>query len=226
VRSKQKGGMPAPAREQHDREVLMRRISLLAAAFVVILGLPAVAQNPPEGPPIRIRGTVDKLDGQTLVVKSRDGQSMTVALAPNFTVRGVVAKSVADIKAGDYVASTSVKSPDGTLKAIEVHIFPEAMRGVAEGQFPWDLAPDSLMTNATVSQVTAAPQGQVIKVTYKGGEAEVTVPPGIPIVGYVAGDPGLLKPGAAVFLIARKQPDGSLTATSVTAEKDGVKPPM
>jgi hypothetical protein len=204
----------------------MRSTPFLAAVFLVTLAVPAFAQAPPEGTPTRIRGTVDKLDGQALTVKSRDGQSMTVALAPNFTVRGVVTKSAADIKAGDYVASTSVKGSDGRLKAIEVHIFPENMRGTAEGQFPWDLVPDSVMTNATVSQITGAPQGQVMKVTYKGGEAEVTVPPGIPIVGYVPADAGLLKPGTTIFIVARKQADGTLTAASVTAEKDGVKPPM
>ena len=205
----------------------MRSKSFLAAVFVAALALPAAAQNP-DTTPTRIRGTVDKLDGQSLVVKSRDGQSLSIALAPNFTVLGVVTKSVADIKPGDYVASTSVKGPDGKLKAIEVHIFPENMRGVAEGQFPWDLVPESVMTNATVAQVTSAPEGQVIKVTYKGGgEAEVTIPPGIPIVGYVPADPGLLKPGAAIFMVAqKKKDDGSLSAARVTAEKDGVKPPM
>jgi len=115
----------------------MRSTLFLAAVFVALLALPALGQAPPEGTPTRIRGTVDKLDGQTLTVRSRDGQSLTVALVPNFTVRGVVAKTVADIKAGDYVASTSVKGPDGKLKAIEVHIFPENLRGTAEGQFPW-----------------------------------------------------------------------------------------
>ena len=205
----------------------MRSKPFLAAIFVALLGLPVAAQNPPGGPPMRIRGTVEALDGQTLKVKSRDGEVLSVTLAPNFTVRAVVAKSVADIKPGDYVASTSIKGADGKFEAIEVHIFPENLRGVAEGQFPWDLVPDSVMTNATVAQVTKAPEGQVIKVTYKGGgEAEVTIPPGIPVVGYVPGDPSLLKPGAAVFLIARKQPDGSLASPGVTAEKDGVKPPM
>jgi hypothetical protein len=205
------------------RGLVMRSKSFFTAIFVAVLALSAAAQSPPT----RIRGTVEKLDGQTLVVKSRDGQSVSIGLAPNFTVRAVVAKTVADIKPGDFVASTSVKGQDGKLRAIEVHILPESLRGVArEGQFPWDLAPDSLMTNATAAQITSAPQGQVIKVTYKDGEAEVTIPPGTPIVGYVAGDPSLLKPGAAVFIIAQKSADGSLTASGVTAEKDGVKPPM
>ena len=205
----------------------MRSKSFLAFVFLASLALPAAAQNPPEGTPTRIRGTVERLDGQTLLVKSRDGQSLSIALAPNFTVRGVVAKTVADIKPGDFVASTSVKDPDGKLRAIEVHILPESLRGVArEGQFPWDLVPEGIMTNATAAQITSAPQGQVIKVTYKDGEAEVTIPPGIPIVGYVPGDSSLLKPGTAVFITAQKKADGSLTASAVTAEKDGVKPPM
>jgi hypothetical protein len=208
----------------------MRKFLLLAITICLLLAWPASAQAPPQGASdgtrTRIRGTVEKFDDHTLTVKSRDGQQMMIALAPDFTVQGVARRSLADIKAGDYVASTSVKGADGKLQAVEIHIFPEAMRGVAEGQQPWDLVPDSLMTNATVSGITAAPQGQVLKVTYKGGEAEVIVGPDTPIVTYVPGDPGLLKPGAAIFCIAQKKPDGTLTAARVTAEKDGVKPPM
>ncbi len=151
---------------------------------------------------------------------------MTIGLAANFTVVGVAKRSLGDIKTGDYVASTSVKGTDGKLHALEIHIFPEPMRGVGEGQRPTDLVPDSLMTNATVSGITAAPQGQVLKVSYKGGEAEVTVGPDTPIVTYIPGDASLLKPGAAIFCVAQKEADGSLTAARVTAEKDGVKPPM
>jgi hypothetical protein len=205
----------------------MRPIPFLAALFIAALALPAFAQAPPAGPPTRIRGTIEKLEGQTLTVKSRDGQSLMVVLAPNFTVSGVVAKSLADIKPGDFVASTSLKGPDGRLKAIEVHIIPDNLRGVvAEAQMPWDLVPDSIMTNATLAQITSAPEGHVMKVTFKGNEAEVIVPAGIPIVGYVPADASLLKPGAAVFISAQKQADGALTAARVAAEKDGVKPPL
>jgi len=199
---------------------------LSAAALVGLLAWPAMAQNAPDGTPQRVRGTVEKLDGQTLTVKSREGQQLTIALVPNFTVSGVAKKPLADIKAGDYVGAAWVKGGDGKSRAIEVLIFPEAMRGTGEGERPWDLTSDSLMTNAAVSGIASLPQGQVLKLAYKGGEAEIIVPSDIPIVTFVPGDASLLKPGAAIFTGALKKPDGTLTASRVTAEKDGVKPPM
>ena len=199
---------------------------MLAGALIAMLALPAAAQNAPEGTPTRVRGTVEKLDGQNLTVKSRDGQQLTIALAPNFTVRYLVKKSLADVKSGDFVATTSTKGTDGKNHSVELRIFPEAMRGLGEGQYAWDLMPDSLMTNATVSGVTGAPQGQTLKVNYKGNESEIIVDPDTPIFGYGTGDTSLLKPGAAIFIVALKKPDGSLSAARVTAEKDGVKPPM
>jgi hypothetical protein len=199
---------------------------LLAGALIALLALPAAAQNTPQSTPTRIRGTVEKLDGQTLTVKSREGPELTIVLAPDVAVSYLVKKGLGDIKAGDYVATTSMKGTDGKNHAVELRIFPESLRGVAEGQFPWDLMPDSLMTNATVSGVTAAPQGQTLKVNYKGNESEIVVGTDTPIFGYGSGDATLLKPGAAVFLVAQKKPDGSLSAARVTAEKDGVKPPM
>jgi hypothetical protein len=199
---------------------------LFAGVLIALMALPAAAQNAPEGTPTRVRGTVEKLDGQTLTVKSRDGQQLAIALAPNVTVNYLVKKNLADVKAGDFVASTSTKGTDGKNHAVELRIFPEAMRGLGEGQYPWDLVPQSLMTNATVSGITGAPQSQTLKVTYKGNESEIVVDPDTPILGYGAGDVSLLKPGAAIFIVALKKSDGSLSAARVTAEKDGVKPPM
>jgi len=207
---------------------MMRLLAVVSFALLIAGAGPAsVAEaQAPQSPPTRIRGTVESLDGQTLVVKSREGPLVTVALAPNFAVRSVVPRTLADIKAGDYVASTSVRDRDGKLRAIEVHIFSEAQRGQSEGQFPWDLVPDSIMTNAFVTGIAAAPQGGIMKVTFKEGEAEVMVPADVPVVAYGPGDASLLRKGAAVFVVARPGPDGTLAAPAVTAEKDGVKPPM
>jgi hypothetical protein len=203
---------------------MMRKIAI--AALIALAVGPALAQTPPAGTPTRIRGTVDKLDGQNLMVKSRDGQALTIELAANVAVITLVKKSVADIKAGDYVASTGVKGTDGKIHAVEVRIFPEAARGTGEGQFPWDLMPDSIMTNATVGKVDQAPQGPVLHVTFKGTESEYTVGPDVPVLANGPGDISLLKPGVAVFVIALKHEDGKLTSARLYAEKDGIKPPM
>src|SRR5216683_1164125 len=210
------------------REGIMRWTAVFVAALIGLATIPAGAQNPPAGPPTPVRGTIEKLDGQNLSVKTREGPVATIVLADNFTVQGVAKRGLADIKAGDYVASTSVKGTDDKLHAVEIHIFPEAMRAaVTEGQRPSSLVEGGLMTNATVVGITPAPpQGELLKVTYKDGTAEVIVAPDTPIVTYVAGDASLLKPGAAVTIFAQKKPDGSLTTARVTAEKDGVKPPM
>jgi hypothetical protein len=200
---------------------------LFGGALSGLLALSAAAQNTPaEGTPTRIRGTVEKFDGQTLTVKSREGAELTIALAPNFTVSAVVKKNLADIKTGDYVGAASLKGADGKLHALEVLIFPDAMRGTGEGERSWDLTPDSLMTNATVTGIAAATQGQALKVAYKGGESEIIVASDVPIVTFGPGDASLLKPGAAFILTAQKKADGTLSANRVTAEKDGVKPPM
>ncbi|HEX9463430.1 MAG TPA: hypothetical protein VGB82_12600 [Alphaproteobacteria bacterium] len=205
---------------------ILRHSAWIVALFLLGPVLSDALAQAPQGTPTRIRGTVEKLDGNTLMVKSRDGQDLTIKLADNYAVRGVVKKSLSDIKPGDYVASTGMKGTDGKLHAVEVRIFPEALRGAGEGQFPWDLMPDSIMTNATVAQISAAPQGQTLKVSYKGTESEYMVGPEVPILGYVSADASLLKPGSAVFIGALKQSDGTLTSNAVTAEKDGVKPPM
>ena len=133
---------------------------LLAGGLIALLALPAAAQNAPEGTPTRIRGTVEKLDGQTLTVKSRDGQPLTIGLAPNFTVSFVVKKTLDDIKAGDYIATTSTKGTDGMNHAVEAPHLSRGPAGYCRRPVSLGSMPDSLMTNATVSGVTGAPQGQ------------------------------------------------------------------
>lgn len=203
----------------------MRRTSFLAAVVFAFVALPAFAQAPPGVTPDRIRGTVDQLAGRTLTVKERDGQIATVALAPNAAIETLVKRSLADIKPGDFVASTGIRAKDGEIHAIEVRIFPKAEPNGGR-QFAWDLSPDSVMTNATVGMVTKAPEGEVLHVTFKGGKSEYSVGPDVPVLATAPGDISLLKPGVAVFVLAQKHADGSLTSNRLYAEKNGVKPPM
>jgi hypothetical protein len=203
----------------------MRLTLLFKLILIAALTVPTLAVAEPSGPPTRIRGTIERFEDHALTVKSPDGKSVTVALAPDFTVRAVVAETLADIKPGEKVGITSITGLDGARQAIEIHVFPADMSALRMGESPWDRGADSLMTNAPVAQVSSAPQGGVIKVTLNGEEREISVPPDTPIVTYATGDAALLKPGAAVFIIARKE-DGNLTAAGVTAEKNGVKPPM
>jgi hypothetical protein len=200
--------------------------SFLAAVFVVLFVAGGQAQTPPAPTPVRVAGTVDKLDGDTLSVKSADGQTTMVTLAADAAIYGVEKRTLADIKPGDFVASGGIKGTDGKIHAVEVRIFPEPLRGTGEGQRPWAAKPDGMMTNATVGTVTQSPDGGVIHVTYKEGESEYIVGPDVPVLAYVVADRSLLKPGAAVLIFAQKQPDGTLTTKRVTAEKDGIKPPM
>ena len=203
----------------------MRRLAIAAIVVALVAG-PVLAQSPPDGAPTRVAGTIEKLDGRTLTVAGRDGQKQSVTLSADAKIFGVEKRNLTEIKSGDFVASGGVRGTDGKIHAVEVRIFPETLRGTGEGQRPWDVKQDGVMTNATVGTVSQSPQGGVIHVKYKEGESEYTVGPEVPIVAYVAGDRSLLKPGAAVLTIAQKKPDGSLTAARVTAEKDGVKPPM
>jgi hypothetical protein len=202
------------------------RSTSVAAIFVALVAVPALAQTPPGGAPMRVVGTIDKLEGNNLTVNMKDGQAVTVVLADNAAVFGVEKRTVADIKPGDYLASGGVKGTDGKIHAVEVRIFPETLRGTGEGQRPWDVKPDGVMTNATVGTVSQSPEGGVIHVKHKDGESEYTIGPEVPVVAYVVGDRSLLKPSASVVTIAQKKPDGTLTTGRVTAEKNGVKPPM
>ncbi|HEY4371810.1 MAG TPA: hypothetical protein VGN52_07785 [Burkholderiales bacterium] len=195
-----------------------------AAALLLSLltAVPALAQTPPT----RVRGTIVSLDGQMLTVKGRRGDEMKIKLADNYSVAAVVPITLADIKQGSFIGSAAIKQADGTLKAQEVLVFPEAMRGAGEGHYPWDLTPNSTMTNATVEAVVDGTSGREMSLTYKGGKQKIAVPPNTPVVTFEPGDKSMLKAGAKVFIGAQKAADGSLSAGRVAVGKDGFTPPM
>jgi hypothetical protein len=198
--------------------------SLVAAAMVLATSSFALAQQPPTA---RIRGTIESVDGATLMIKSREGADLKVRITDNATVFGVVKTALSEIKEGSYIGVTGMPEPDGTQKAVAVHIFPENQRGAAEGFRPWDQRAGSTMTNATVAQTVKGTDGQNILVKYKDGEKKVVVPEGTPIVTFVAGDKSELKPGAKVIILSTtKKDDGTLEATRVNVGRDGITPPM
>jgi hypothetical protein len=202
----------------------MHAVSVISTFSYLFLALVAVASA--QAPAQRIRGDVTALDGNTLQVKSRTGEALTVKLADNFTVSAVARRDLAAVVPGVFIGTATLTRPDGTLLALEVLIFPEAARGSNEGHYPWDLQPGSMMTNATVSEVVALDAGRRLTLKYKDGEKVVVVPPDVPVVTFEPGDRAMLVPGAHVMFGANKQPDGTLTAARVNVGKDGLVPPM
>ena len=200
-------------------------IRAIAALLIAAVSAVAVAQAP-ANPPVRIRGTVEKVDGQNLTVKANNGQSMSVKLADNYVVIGIAKAGVADIGSGKFIGTTTLGERDGALVALEVHIFPENMRGTGEGHYDWDLRPASKMTNANVANVTNMGTDHVLMVQYKGGEKKVLVPESAAIVSFTPADKSELKPGAPVFVNSQRQPDGSLAAPRVNVGLNGQIPPM
>jgi hypothetical protein len=157
------------------------KMMVMALAGVVLssLSATAVAQDA-----VRVRGAIERTEGSTYVVKARDGSELKVALADNPQIAGVVKASLSDIKQGSFVGVTAMPRADGSQSALEVHIFPEAMRGTGEGHYPWDLRPQSTMTNANVEQIVTAVDGQTLMLKYKNGEKKIFVPANTPIVVY------------------------------------------
>ena len=207
------------------REGEMNKMIRVATVGGLVLVLAASATWAQEA--VRVRGTIEGVEGQTLVVKPRDGDDVKVALADNALIVGIVKASLSDIKPGSFVGVTGMPQPDGSQKAVEVHIFPEAMRGTGEGHRPWDLRPQSTMTNANVEQTVAGVDGRTLTLKYKDGEKKIVVPPDVPVVSYVPGDKSELKPGVKIFVAAATQAsDGTLQAPRVNFGKDGLAPPM
>jgi len=201
----------------------MRKM-ILSAAFVVA-ATAALAQAPADM--VRVRGTVQSVDGSMLTVKSRDGADLKIKLADNAAIRTVTAKTVADVKQGLFVGITAMPQPDGTQKAVEIHIFPEAARGTGEGHRPWDLMPGSTMTNANVDSEVAISDGKKLVLKYKDGDKTFIVPDNIKVVMFAPGTAADVKPGAKIFIVAAKKlPDGTLEAPGATVSSGGVDPPM
>ena len=200
-----------------------RAFALIAIAVTASMPVYVEAQN---APPKRVRGEIVSLQDSQLTVRERSGETVQVRLNDPVTVNAVVKADIGAISSGTYIGTAAVPQPGGTLRAVEVLIFPEAMRGAAEGHFPWDLTPETTMTNAAVESVVSEVSGRAMKLKYKDGEKTVMVPPDAPIVTFEPADRAMLKPGAHVFITTTRQPDGSLAASRVAVGKDGLIPPM
>ncbi|SIO61734.1 hypothetical protein SAMN05443247_08951 [Bradyrhizobium erythrophlei] len=199
----------------------MARRVLAAASFIsIFMVLPASAQET-----VRIRGTVERIEGPVYVVKNRDGAELKLTVTDNPLFVAIVPAKMADIKPGMFVGSAGMMQEDGTQKAIEVHIFPESMRGTGEGHYDWDLLPKSKMTNANVEQAVDSVNGQVLSVKYKDGEKKLLVTPQTIVVTYEIGKKEEVQPGTKIFVAAaKKQPDGTLQTPRITYGRNGQGP--
>jgi hypothetical protein len=204
------------------RSTLVRPV--LTVATIVLSSLYAIAQQPPT--PSRVRGTIEGVNGDVLSVKSRSGEDVKLRMTNDVRVVGITKISLSDIKLGSFIGTTTVPGPDGSQNAVEVHVFPEDMRGTGEGSRPYDLRPNSTMTNATVAETVAGNDGHTLTVKYKNGEKKVVVSPDTPVVTYVPADKSDLKAGAKVIAFMKKRPDGSFETNRVSVGRDGLTPPM
>jgi hypothetical protein len=197
---------------------------LVAVAMVAASTLYAIAQQPPT--PSRVRGTIEGVEGDVLSVKSRGGEDVKLHMTGDMRVVGITRISLSDIKVGSFIGTTTVPGPDGSQNAVEVHVFPEDMRGTGEGSRPYDLRPNSTMTNATVDQSVVGNDGHTLLIKYKDGEKKVLVSAETPVVTYVPADKSDLKAGAKVIAFMKKLPDGSFETNRVSVGRDGLTPPM
>ena len=206
----------------------MKHRSISATGGAAIAAFIAMAEIRPAqaDETVRVRGTIASLEGSTLTVKTREGSDAAMALKPEWKVIGVTAASAGDIKPGDFVGIASLPGSAGGDGAIEVLIFPPAMKGTGEGSYPWDLKPKSTMTNGTVMNAVKEVDGRTLIVSSKGGEKKLAVPDGIPIVTFGPATKADLKPGATVFVPAKRGADGALSAETVIVGTNGVNPPM
>ena len=201
----------------------MIRRTVAASAFVLLFAASMAAAQAP----VRVRGIIENVDGKTLSVKARDGAMVQVKLADDARVLTLDKKSLADVKQGVFVGITAMPQPDGTQKAVEIHIFPEAMRGTGEGHCPWDLMPNSTMTNANIESQVVSSDGQTLVMKYKDGEKKFIVPANVEVVMFAPATVADLKPGEKFFVPrGKKLPDGAVEAGVIIISSKGVDPPM
>jgi hypothetical protein len=203
----------------------MTRTGLAAAALMagVIATTASFAQQPQT---VRLRGAIEKIDGHTVTAKSTKGDDLKLNLADKVTVVAVTKASMTDIREGEFIGSGAMPQPDGSQKAIEVHIFAESMRGTGEGFRPWDGAPNGTMTNGTVGATVSSVDGPAITVKYKDGEKKIIVTPNVPIVRFEVTDIGAIEPGAPFSVIAAMpKPDGSFDVNRINVGRGGATPP-
>ena len=202
------------------------RMAIAAALLGAAATSAAVAQQAASPQTIRLRGTIEKLDGRAVLAKTSKGEELTLKLADKVLVVAVVKASAADIKPGLFIGSGAMPQPDGSQKALEVHIFAESMRGTGEGHRPWDGAPNSTMTNGTVGASVSGVDGPMVTVQYKDGEKKIIVGPNVPIVRYEIADIPAIRAGAAFTAVATgKAADGSFEVSRINVGRDGASPP-
>jgi hypothetical protein len=194
----------------------------LLASVCALLGTVALAQT---APPARVRGTIDQADAHALQVATRNGGKVTVLMRPDTAITVIAPAKITDIEPGSYIGTAAIPLPDGSLQAIEIQVFPPSMRGVGEGHRPYDLQPNSTMTNGTVGAVVGT-EGRTLTLSYQGGEKKILVPADAPIITYEPGNPAMLVPGAHVIITTAKAADGTLSADRVGVGKGGLTPPM
>jgi hypothetical protein len=200
----------------------MRTSHFLAATLIAAFALSSASA---QAPTQRLRGTIERVDGNTMFAKARDGAAITLKLAGDATITAVHKATRADIKEGDYIGSGAMPQADGSQKALEVHIFAASMRGQGDGHRPWNGAPNSTMTNGAVGNIVSGVDGPVILVKYKDGEMKIIVGPDTPVVRYEVGSMDDLKAGAAFSVVAAtKQADGTFTAARINVGRDGGVP--
>ena len=202
----------------------MLTLRAFSAAALLLLAVTSIANA--QGA-VRLRGTVDRIEGSMYVIKLSNGTEAKVAPTEKALFVAIVKASLSDIKQGSFVGTTGMPQADGSQKAIEVHIFPEAVRGTGEGHYPWDLRPQSTMTNANVEQTATGVDGQTLTLKYKDGEKKILVPPDAMIVTYVPGDKSEITPGTKMFIAAAKKlDDGTFQTPRINYGKNGLGPPM